>query len=302
MCSPRVTASVQAAMSRRQFLGRVGAVGAAVGLGAGVPAVGRAARQEATPVAGLGGTPSATPAPRPLATPVAAGGFSRVQDLSHVITAAFPVFPGFRAPEVTNLFTVEDDGFYANEVAFAEHTGTHMDAPAHFAAGGATAELLSAERFVAPLAVIDIAARAAGDPDAQLTPDDLLAWEGQHGRLPAGAFVAMHSGWEARLAEPAAYLNADAGGTLHFPGVHPEAAALLVEERDVVGLGVDTLSLDFGAATAFDTHLTLLGSGRYGLENLAGLVAVPPSGATIVVGGPKHAGASGGPTRAFALY
>ena len=296
MCSPRVMATVQEAMSRRRFLGRVGAAGAAAALGTAPPGAAGSAQEAATPVA----NPMATP--QALASPVATGGFSRVQDLSHVITPAFPVFPGFRSLQVTNQAAVEADGFYANDVAFAEHTGTHMDAPAHFVAGGATAERLPADRLVAPLVVIDIGERAAGDPDAQLTPDDVLAWEARYGPLPAGAFVAMHSGWETRLVEPARYFNADAAGALHFPGVHPDTATLLVGERDIVGLGVDTLSLDFGAATSFDTHLAVLGAGKYGLENVAGLAAVPPSGATIVVGGPKHEGASGGPTRAFALF
>ena len=112
----------------------------------------------------------------------------------------------------------------------------------------------------------------------------------------------MNSGWEARLVDPPTYLNQDASGTPHFPGFHPDASTLLVEERDIVGIGVDTVSLDFGAATVFDTHVTLLGAGKYGLENLAALGTVPASGATIIVGGPKHVNASGGPTRALAVF
>jgi kynurenine formamidase len=113
--------------------------------------------------------------------------------------------------------------------------------------------------------------------------------------------VALNSGWDAKVNDPAAYLNVDAEGLPHFPGWHPEAAAFLVEERDIVGVGVDTVSLDFGASTDFGTHVTVLTSGRYGVENLASLGNVPAVGATIVVGGPKHLGASGGPTRALAL-
>lgn len=298
MCSPQVMAKVRDEMTRRRFLGRVGAVGAGAALGA-VGVGSAAARQGATPVAGGG---SATPGAGPLASPVAVGVLSRVQDLTHVASPAFPVFPAYNPMRITPLFTVEGDGFYVNELTLVEHTGTHMDAPGHFDADGITAELIPVERLVAPLAVVDISARAAGDPDAQLTPDDLLAWEGQHGALPAGAFVAMYSGWAARLIDPASFLNADTAGVLHFPGIHPEAAALLIEERDVVGVGVDTLSIDFGPSTDFGTHLTVLPAGKYGIENLAGLELVPPSGATIVVGGPKHATASGGPTRALALF
>jgi Putative cyclase len=95
----------------------------------------------------------------------------------------------------------------------------------------------------------------------------------------------MYSGWEARLDDPASFINQDGAGVPHFPGFHPDAAALLVNERDIVAIGVDTVSLDFGASTDFKTHLTVLPAGKYGLENLAALATVPPSGATIIVGG-----------------
>jgi len=291
-------AKVHETISRRQLLGRAGTLGAGAAAALGGLAVpGRAAAQ-ATPAA----SPPATPAAGPIASPVALGGFARIQDLSHTHSPTFPVFPGSEQMQINVLVTIEADGFYKNQLILDEHTGTHMDAPAHFAVGGLTADRLPPERFLAPLAVIDIADRAASDPDAQLTPDDILAWESTHGPLPAGAFVAMHSGWEARLVDPPTFLNQDAGGTPHFPGFHPDAAALLVEERDIVGIGVDTISIDFGPSPDFATHHTVLGAGAYGLENLAALAAVPPSGATIVVGGPKHATASGGPTRVFALF
>jgi kynurenine formamidase len=295
MCSPMVMAKVQERVSRRRLLGRMGAAGAVAPAGAAALGPVRAApRGQATPVAGGAATPAASP--------VALLGFTRIQDLSHTHSPTFPMFPGAQQMQINLLVTVEADGFYKNQLILDEHTGTHMDAPAHFDADGMTADRLPVGRFVAPLAVIDIAERAGGDPDAQLMPDDVLAWESRHGPLPAGAFVAMHSGWEARLVDPPSFINQDAAGTPHFPGFHPDAAALLVEEREIVGIGVDTVSLDFGAAQSFDAHLAALGAGKYGLENLAALATVPPSGATIVVGGPKHVDASGGPTRVFALF
>ena len=278
-------------MSRRRFLGRLGAAGAAVALGAATLTPGRATGQEA-----------ATPAAGPLASPAALGGFTQIQDLSHVVTPDFPMYPGAPQPDMILLRTIQQNGFYKNLLVLDEHTGTHMDAPAHFVPDGTSAERLPVERLVAPLAVIDISDRAAGDPDAQLMPDDILAWESQHGPLPAGAFVAMNSGWDAKVGDPASYLNQDASGLPHFPGFHPDAAAMLVNERDIGAIGVDTVSLDFGAATVFDTHLTVLGAGKYGIENLAALGSVPPSGATIIIGGPKHLNASGGPTRALAVF
>jgi kynurenine formamidase len=247
----------------------------------------------------------ATPVSQPAATPVVShslAGFTAMVDLTHVVSPAFPVYPGTGQMEIESARTIADDGYYSVKLTFNEHTGTHMDAPAHFAADGLTAELLPIERLVAPLAVIDISARAASDPDAQLTPDDILAWESANGPLPTGAFVAMYSGWEVRLPDAEAFINADAGGVQHYPGIHPEAAVLLVEERDIVGVGVDTLSQDFGASTDFATHVTILGAGKYGVEGIANLGSVPPSGATVIVGGPKHVQASGGPSRLLAFF
>jgi kynurenine formamidase len=155
--------------------------------------------------------------------------------------------------------------------------------------------------LVAPLVVVDVSQRAAADPDTQGTVDDLLAWEQEHGPLPAGAFVALNAGWDALVGDPQRFLGIDAAGVPHFPGWHPEAAVFLVQERDIVGVGVDTVSLDFGASTDFGTHLTVLPAGKYGLESLANLGNVPPVGATIIVGGPRHLNASGGPTRPLAL-
>jgi kynurenine formamidase len=284
MCSPVVMAAVRARLSRR------GAIGAGLGAAAAtVAGHGRVAARQATPVAGGAGA-------------IALGAASTILDLSHVITEEFPMFPGTPGPAFETLVTIAENGYYGLRLSISEHTGTHMDAPGHFIDGGAFAEELPVAGFVAPLAVIDIAGRAAADPDAQMTPDDVLAWEGANGPLPAGAFVAMHSGWDARVLDPAAFLNADSEGGLHFPGIHPEAAALLVEERDIVGAGVDTVSLDYGQSSDFGAHYALLGAGKYGLENLAGLAGAPASGATLIVGGPKHREASGGPSRVFAVF
>jgi len=228
--------------------------------------------------------------------------FSRAVDLTHELSPEVPLFPGAEPMRITTLVTVRQNGYYGNRLDLWEHSGTHMDAPAHFAEGGLTAEKLPVETLIAPLAVIHIHEKAARDPDAQVTLDDLMAYERQHGRLPKGALVAMHSGWEARWKDPKAFLNQDASGTLHFPGFSPEAAEFLVREREIVGVGVDTLSLDFGPSKDFKAHLILLGAGKYGLENLANLAQVPPAGALIFVGAPKHRGASGGPVRAVAVW
>lgn len=241
-------------------------------------------------------------APALAVPPEALARLRRVRDLTHALGPDFPVFPGYPPFRARTLAAVERDGYAAAELRYVEHSGTHLDAPAHFHAGGATADALPAERLVAPLAVVSIAGRAARDDDALVTADDLLAWERRHGRIPRGAVVAMHSGWEARLAEPGRYLNADAAGTLHSPGWSPEAARFLVEEREVAGAAVDTLSLDAGASSGYEAHRVLLPAGKYGLENVAGLDRVPPAGAVLVVGAPKHLGATGGPARLLALF
>ncbi|MGC4191094.1 MAG: cyclase family protein [Thermomicrobiales bacterium] len=253
------------------------------------------------------GTPAATPLASPAATPVASLGVgmihaSSIVDMTHVMTPDFPVWPGNEPFAMENLTTVATGGFYTNKLSYYEHTCTHLDAPAHFVEDGLTAEFLPVENFVAPLAVIDISARAADDPDTGVTPDDIAAWEAAWGSLPAGAFVAMYSGWEARLADPASFVNLDADGVQHYPGFTPDAATFLIDERDIVGIGVDTLSQDPGNSTDFGAHIAILSAGRYGIEGLARLGSVPAAGGTIVVGAPKHLHASGGPTRAFTLF
>ncbi|HEY7034506.1 MAG TPA: cyclase family protein [Thermomicrobiales bacterium] len=225
----------------------------------------------------------------------------RVVDLTHRLTPDFPLFPGVPPMKFDVIATVQTDGWYEAVLTIDEHTGTHVDAPAHFASEGATIEIIPAERLVAPLVVVQIAERAVSDPDTLLNLDDLLAWERRNGQIPPGAFIAMDSGWDRRAADPPTFLNTDTAGVMHYPGFHPDAAAFLVHERDIVGIGVDTLSLDHGPTTDFPTHLTVLPAGKYGVEALANLGQLPPSGATIVVGGLTHVGGSGSPARVLAL-
>ena len=134
------------------------------------------------------------------------------------------------------------------------------------------------EELLAPAAVIDISQRAASDPDAQVEPDDLQRYERRHGRIPRGAVVLMDSGWAAKVNDNAAFKNADAGGTYHFPGFGIDAVEWLLDRRDIRGIGVDTLSLDPGNSTTFDVHKRLLGADRYGIENVANLSALRPQG------------------------
>jgi kynurenine formamidase len=281
MCVPGTQQAVLKQLSRRDFLRATGAFIAGVMLPA--PAIAAAAeRSEPADLAEVVGRP-----------------FHRVVDLTHVITADFPTY--FGAPNLAfeTLFTLEQDGFNMYRWLLVEHTGTHMDAPFHFS-NGLSADQIPLTRLIVPLAVIDIRRKAEANPDAQVTPDDLRDWEQRHGRLPRGACVAMNSGWADKVNTPE-FRNADANGVLHFPGFHVEAVEFLLEAREVNGIAVDTLSLDFGPSPDFATHYRWLPTNRWGLEAIANLDELPASGVTLIVGSPTIAGATGGPCRLIAL-
>ena len=224
----------------------------------------------------------------------------RAVDLTHTFTEGFPVY-AFDPPSRRTLVTVEDNGFYAQEWTFGEHSGTHIDAPGHFIAGGRLSPDLTPRELIAPAVVIDISNRAATNPDAVVTPNDLVAFERRHGRIPRDALVFMYSGWETRVNDPDAFKNPDSSGTFHFPGFGIEAANWLLANRDIAGIGVDTLSLDNGPSQTFDVHLAILGADLYGVENLANLSRIPPRGATAFVGLIPWEDGSGGPARVLAL-
>jgi len=243
-----------------------------------------------------------------LTTPVRAAprsiSFTNIMDLTHVLHERFPSFNPEEFPRLSRkpFVTIAKNGFYGNIVSYWEHTGTHMDAPQHFVTGKWFVHQIPVSRLIAPAVVIHIHERAVTNNDAQLTPDDIKAYEDRYGRLPDGAVVFMHSGWESRVNDEYSFRNPDSTGTMHFPGFHPEAAEMLVRDRNIVGIGVDTLSLDYGKSTDFKTHVTVLGANKWGLENVANLAKIPPSGATVFVGAPKLASGSGGPLRVLAVW
>ncbi|HZA66144.1 MAG TPA: cyclase family protein, partial [Geminicoccaceae bacterium] len=226
--------------------------------------------------------------------------FSRVIDFTHALGPDFPTYDGGSNLEMETLVTLAKDGYNMYRWLLVEHTGTHIDAPIHFGEDVESADEIPVEHLVVPLAVVDIRAKAQDDADAQLTPDDLRSFEAAHGPIPERACVAMLSGWDARASGPE-FRNADGDGVMHFPGFHVEAAQYLMGERNAVGIAVDTLSLDYGQSADFATHYAWLPTNRWGLEAVAKLAELPPTGATLVVGGPKIKGATGGPSRVFAL-
>jgi len=243
---------------------------------------------------GAAAGPARAAAPRTLS-------YTRVVDLSQTLSSATPVFPGFPPARVEPHLSHAQHGVAVERLDMVSHTGTHLDAPYHCSPDGLMVNQMAPEALVVPAIVVDITAKAARDHAAVVTADDLRAWEQAHGRIPAGAAVLMRSGWAARYADAAAFINADASGVLQFPGFGLDAAQWLLAERDVAGLGVDTLSLDHGPATSFAVHMAFLPTQRWGLECLANLDQLPPSGATLFIGAPKIAQGSGGPSRVLAL-
>ncbi len=246
-------------------------------------------------------TALAAPAEAGVRAPSLRGGRG-LRDLTYPLTTTFPAFAPGEEPVRRTYVTIEDDGYYMQEWRLVEHTGTHVDAPGHFVAGGRLATDLSLAELIAPVVVIDIAARAAHDPDTVVTVEDVLAFERRYGRIPRDAAVLMYSGWGAKVGDPDAYRGTDASGTLHFPGFGAEATEWLLQRRRIRSLGVDTLSIDPGNSETFETHLTLLGADRYGMENLANLRRMPRRGATIVVGLIPFEEGSGGQARIFATW
>ena len=225
--------------------------------------------------------------------------FTRVLDLTHTLTVDFPTGSGQQQLVLERLSTWPKDAWNIYRWHIHEHTGTHLDAPLH-RSNNDSADRIPAANLIGPLAVVDIRRKAGADSDAELTLDDLKDWEMKHGPVPAGGIVAMCSGWDAQ-ARTAKFRNAGSDGALHTPGFHKEVVEFLLAERDVKGIVVDTLSLDRGISGDFPVHTRWLGANRWGLECAANLGELPAKGATLIVGGPKIAGASGGPSRVFAL-
>ncbi len=275
MCVPLCQQKIAQTLSRRSFLK----------LGAATAAAAATASCAVPP-------PASAPSPQRFS-------FTRVVDLTHTTTPEFPTYGGSPQLELETMVTLAKDGYNMYRWLLVEHTGTHMDAPFHFS-DQQTADQIPAANLVGPLAVVDIRAKAASNPDAQLTLDDLKAWESKYGPIPNGAIVAMYSGWD-EYVNSSKFRNADDKGTMHFPGFHIEAIEFLLEERQVKGIFVDTLSLDYGPSTDFAVHYKWLPANRWGIECVANLGQLPYTGAIAVVGGPKIAGATGGPTRVFAL-
>lgn len=220
----------------------------------------------------------------------------RVIDLTQPLGPAASTWPGEPAMRVSAVSDPVRDGYLTRRLDLSEHTGTHLDAPRHFVAGGADPAGIPVDRLVVPAVVLDITDAAAADPDATLQPAHIAAHEGRHGTIPAGGAVLVCTGWDRHLDDPERFV-----GALRFPGVSVAAARVLVD-RGVVGIGIDGPGIDPGAAREFPVHTGVtLPAGLWHLEGLVGLHRLPAVGATLVVGVLPVVDGSGAPARVFAL-
>ena len=208
--------------------------------------------------------------------------------------------------DVISRYDEKGPAWYWNTVTMGEHTGTHFDAPVHWISGkdlphNAT-DTIPARRFVGPGCVIDVSKESTANPDFLLTPEHISAWEAQHGRIPSGAWVLLRTDWSKRTG--AAFTNVDATGP-HTPGFHKSASAFLAHDRDVLGVGVETIGTDAGQAGTFDppfpNHGTMHGAGKFGLASLCNLDQLPPTGSVIIAPPLKLVNGSGSPVRVLAL-
>lgn len=242
-------------------------------------------------------------------------GSIQVIDLTQPLGPETPVIdlpPMFAASPGVSMETIsrydeKGPAWYWNILRLGEHTGTHFDAPAHWITGrdlpDNTTDRIPVRRFVGPACVIDCSIEAEGNPDFLLGPEHVLAWEAQHGVIPSGAWLLMRTDWSKRQGREA-FLNADEHGS-HTPGFAPDCMRFLASERDLLGVGVETVGTDAGQAGGFTpmfpAHNLMQGSGRFGLASLANLDQLPATGAVVIAAPLKIVNGSGSPLRVLAL-
>lgn len=242
-------------------------------------------------------------------------GTLKVVDLTAPLGPATPVIglPPIFAPspgvtmEVISRYDERGPAWYWNTIRLGEHTGTHFDAPIHWVTGkdlpDNACDAIAARRFVGPACVIDVTEDVEANPDFLLTPERIVLWEQAHGRISAGAWVLLRTGWSRRT-DPAMFLNSGADGP-HSPGFDARASRLLAHERDILGVGVETIGTDAGQAARFDppfpNHTIMHGAGKFGLASLCNLDQLPPTGAVVIAAPLKIVGGSGSPLRVIAI-
>jgi kynurenine formamidase len=209
--------------------------------------------------------------------------------------------------EVISRYDDKGPAWYWNTLHFGEHTGTHFDAPIHWVTGkdlpGNACDTIPAERFIGPACVIDVTRDVEKNADFLLTPERIAAWESEHGRIPRGAWVLLRTGWSRRT-DAASFMNVAEDGP-HSPGFDARASKMLAEDRDVLGVGVETIGTDAGQAGAFTppfpNHTIMHGAGKFGLASLCNLDRLPATGAVVIAAPLKIVNGSGSPLRVIAI-
>jgi kynurenine formamidase len=221
--------------------------------------------------------------------------FRGVVDLTHVIDISI------RPASLKNSSSNVVAGVPSRNASLPQQFATQIDAPAQAAKGLWTVDQIPAERLIASLVVLDVRQQARNDPDYQISVHDIARWERAHGQMPLGSVVMARTGWDSRWASPSQYRNADASGTDHYPGYSEDAAKFLVEGRNVLGLGIDTPSVDHGASKDLRVERYTLEHSVYPLENVANLDRAPEMNGVVIVAPMKMGGRSSGPVRIMAL-
>ena len=232
-----------------------------------------------------------------------------VIDLSHAYdetTIYWPTASGFELTVDSKGWTEAGYYYEANTFRTAEHGGTHLDAPIHFAEGRRSVDQVPLDQLIGPGIVVDVSTACARDRDHQVTAGELQAWEREHGRIPGGAIVLLRTGFGRFWPDRARYMGTNERGPeavagLHFPGLHPDAARWLVTERSIGAIGLDTASIDHGPSQTFETHQVLFHADVPALENVANLELLPARGFEVVALPMKIRGGSGAPVRIAAL-
>ncbi len=227
--------------------------------------------------------------------------YSQVIHLSHVIDFNIPIWLGDPPVEIETVAQIHNDGYFLRRFSLGEHSGTHMNAPNSFYASGVGIHRYPGNSLVLEAVVINIWKQAAENPDYVLTVADILAWESENGEIPCGSLVLLYTGWQEKWFDKKAFINQDAQGKLHFPGFSRDATQLLIEQRQIAGVGIDTHGVDGGADTSFATNHLVLAKPRIVLENLTNLDLLPATGVTIVIGVLRLRGGSGSPAAVMAF-
>jgi kynurenine formamidase len=228
--------------------------------------------------------------------------YSRVVDLSHVVSPKIPLWPGDPHVVFTVVATMAKDGYYLREFAIGEHSATHMNAPNSFISGDTQAiTSYSPQQRVVPAVVIDVRGKCATNADYQLTKQDVLDWEATNGQIAPGSFVIMLTGWEDKWNDPKAFINLDAKGNLHFPGFAKSATMWLVNDRQIAGVGIDTHGVDPGLDTSYATNTEMAKTHKIAIECMANLDQLPAKGATLILAPLQLQNGSGSPLDIIAL-